>query len=93
VVAGGAWRQPLIQAELNRRITDGARATSLSALSLLGTMASLCINPVIGALGDVALATAVLGLGIGLLVLSALALCLPHTNEISHADEHLLPDC
>ncbi|MDB4896292.1 MAG: transporter [Firmicutes bacterium] len=80
VVAGGAWRQPLIQAELNRRITDGARATSLSALSLLGTVAGLCINPVIGRLGDMALATAVLGLGIGLLALSAMALFLPSSQ-------------
>jgi Na+/melibiose symporter-like transporter len=33
VAAGPAWRQPIIIDELNRRIKDGPRATTLSVLS------------------------------------------------------------
>lgn len=70
VVAGGAWRQPLIGSAINRRIPDGARATTLSTLSFLGTLATMGLNPLIGWLGDLGLAPAVGGLGAGLVLVS-----------------------
>jgi predicted MFS family arabinose efflux permease len=72
VVAGGAWRQPVIGGELNRRIPDGARATALSALSFLAMCASILLNPLIGWAGDRGLPVAAAGLGLGLLLLAAL---------------------
>ena len=74
VVGGAAWRDPLIQDELTRSAPAEARATALSALSFLGTLAGVALNPLIGALGDVNLAA--VGLGIGG-VLLALGLCAP----------------
>jgi MFS family permease len=69
VVATGAWRQPLIRSALNRRIPDGARATTLSTLSFLGTLAGMGLNPLIGWLGDRGLVPAVIGLGAGLVLI------------------------
>lgn len=69
VVAGGAWRSPLLEAELNGRVTDDARATSLSALSFVGTLAGMVLNLVIGWLGDQGLAAAAGSMGAALLAL------------------------
>jgi len=74
VVGGAAWRDPLIQDELTRYAPAEARATALSALSALGTLAGVALNPLIGALGDVNLAAVGLGIGGALL---ALGLCAP----------------
>lgn len=57
VIAGGAWRSPLMEAEINSRISDGARATTLSALSFLGTLAGIGLNLLIGAARDLSLTT------------------------------------
>lgn len=73
VVASSAWRQPVISGELNRRIPDGARATSLSALSFLAMCAAIGLNPLIGWAGDQGLTVVLVGLGVGLLVLGVLA--------------------
>lgn len=72
VIAGGAWRSPLQDAELNRRIPDGARATTLSALSFLGTAAGILLNPLIGLAGDLGVGTAAAIMGAGLILLGAL---------------------
>jgi len=69
VVAGGAWRSPLLEAELNRRVTDHARATTLSALSFVGTLAGMALNLVVGWLGDQGLAAAAGSMGAALLAL------------------------
>lgn len=76
VLALGAWRAPLLEAEINGRIPDGARATTLSALSFLGTLAGMGLNLLIGAAGDVGLATALRSLGIGLIAIAVLPLLL-----------------
>lgn len=73
VIAGGAWRGPVISGKLNRRIPDGARATALSALSFLAMCASIGLNPLIGWAGDRGPGVAVAGLGVGLLLLGLLA--------------------
>ncbi len=73
VVGGGAWRQPVISGELNRRIPTGGRATALSALSFLAMFASISINPLIGWMGDIGLSLVALGLGGGLLALGLAA--------------------
>lgn len=85
VVAGSAWRQPLISGELNRRIPDGARATSLSALSFLAMCAAIGLNPLIGWAGDPGLTVAVTGLGGGLLLLSLAVLALVTWREASES--------
>ncbi len=64
-----AWRAPLVQAELNRLIPDEARATTLSSLSFLGTIAGIMLNPLIGYVGDLGLAITGVSLGTGLIVL------------------------
>lgn len=72
VIAGGAWRQPVLQDELNRGIPDGARATTLSSLSLLGTLAGLLLNPLIGWAGDLGLEVATVGMGLSLIAAGTL---------------------
>ena len=64
-----AWRAPLVQTELNRLISDEARATTLSSLSFLGTIAGIALNPLIGYVGDLGLATTGVSIGAGLIVL------------------------
>jgi hypothetical protein len=70
VVVFSAWREPLVESELNTRIPDTARATTLSALSLIGSIVGVLLNPLIGHLGDLGLEATGLGLGVGLLALS-----------------------
>ena len=69
IVALPAWRAPLVQTELNHLISDEARATTLSSLSFLGTIAGIALNPLIGYVGDLGLATTGVSIGIGLIVL------------------------
>ena len=76
VAAGAAWRSPLLEAELNGRIPDGARATTLSALSFLGALAGMVLNLAIGWLGDQGLTTAAATMGAALLALGASVLFL-----------------
>ncbi len=64
-----AWRAPLVQSELNRLILDEARATTLSSLSFLGTIAGIALNPLIGYVGDLGLAITGISIGAGLIAL------------------------
>jgi|GEM_PF-1335451 MFS family permease len=73
VAMGNVWRQPLINAELNRHIATGARATTLSVLSFIGTLAGVALNPLIGHVGDLGLLAVGLSLGAAILLLAALA--------------------
>ncbi len=72
VVACSAWRQPIVNDELNKRITSGARATTLSALSLIGAATGIALNLLIGSLGDRGLNVVSVGMGAGLIVLCLL---------------------
>lgn len=51
IVVFSGWRQPLVQVEINRHIAEEARATTLSTLSFLGTLAEVALNLLIGHLG------------------------------------------
>ncbi len=64
-----AWRQPIVNDELNRCIADGARATTLSVLSVLGTLAGVVLNPLIGHVGDLGLDVTGVSLGLSLILL------------------------
>jgi MFS family permease len=66
IVAFSGWRQPLVQVEINRHITDEARATALSTLSFIGTLAGIALNPLVGHLGDLGLGATGAGIGLGL---------------------------
>jgi len=78
VVGGSAWRDPLISDELARRTPARGRAAALSALSFVGTLAGIALNPLIGRVGDGELRMVGLALGAGLV---ALALGLPWLLE------------
>lgn len=71
VVSFSAWCEPLVESELNTRIPAAARATTLSVLSLLGSIVGVLLNPLIGHLGDLGLEATGVGLGVGLLALGA----------------------
>lgn len=73
IVGGSAWREPLLREALNERIEDGARATTLSALSFLGAVAGALANALVGRAGDAGLSVAALALGAALIALGALA--------------------
>jgi len=66
-----AWRQPIVNDELNRCIADGARATTLSVLSMLGTLAGVVLNPLIGHVGDLGLDVTGVSLGLSLVLLGS----------------------
>lgn len=72
VVIFPAWQGPLIDNELNQRIEDAARATTLSALTLVGSLASATVKIWIGTLGDRGLTVTGIGMGAGLLLLCVL---------------------
>ncbi|GHO42434.1 MFS transporter [Ktedonospora formicarum] len=74
IVAFSAWQEPVIEQELNRRIPDVARATTLSTLGLTGALAKGGFDPLIGHLGDLGLDRVGLGLGLGLV---AFGICVP----------------
>src|SRR6266567_3902988 len=69
IAVGHAWRQPIVNDELNRRIPDGARATTLSALSFIGTLAGIVLNPLIGRAGDFGLDITGVSIGLSLILL------------------------
>ncbi len=73
IVGGSAWREPLLREALNERIEDGARATTLSALSFLGAVAGALANALVGRAGDAGLGVASVALGAALIALAALA--------------------
>ncbi len=73
VAAGSAWRQPIIRDELNRRMKDGSRATTLSVLSFIGTIAGIMLNPLIGLAGDLGLGIIGMSLGFCLILLGLVA--------------------
>ena len=73
VVGGSAWREPLLSEALNERIADEARATTLSSLSFLGTLAGALANALVGRAGDAGLGVVGLGLGATLVALAILA--------------------
>ena len=72
VVAFSVWQGPLVDSQLNRHIDDEARATTLSALSLIGSLVGVALNLWIGSLGDQGLTTTGLGIGISLVLLCVL---------------------
>ena len=72
IVACPAWRQPIINAVLNKRIPDSSRATTLSALSFIAAIVGITLNPFIGHFGDMGIQATGLGLGSGLLLLCLL---------------------
>jgi hypothetical protein len=69
IVVCPAWRQPIVNDELNKRITNGARTTTLSALSLIGATTGIVLNLLAGSLGDCGLDVVSVGMGTGLIVL------------------------
>ncbi len=69
IATGHAWRQPIVNDELNQRIPDGARATTLSALSFIGTLAGIVLNPLIGRAGDLGLDITGVSIGLSLILL------------------------
>jgi hypothetical protein len=69
IVAFFAWQEPLVNNQLNKKIGDESRATTLSALSLIGSLTGIGINPWIGALGDQGLDATGTGLRICLILL------------------------
>jgi MFS family permease len=73
IVAFSAWQRPLVETELNDNIPDRSRATTLSALSLVGSLAAMALNPGVGHVGDFGLRTTGLVLGGALVALGAVA--------------------
>jgi MFS family permease len=73
VVTFSAWQEPLVSNQLNKYIDDESRATTLSALSLVGSLVGIALNPWIGMLGDRGLTTVGLGMGVSLVLLCGLA--------------------
>lgn len=73
VIAGPAWRQSIISDELNRRIENASRATTLSILSFIGSIAGIALNPLIGLAGDLGLPIASISLGLCLIALGLVA--------------------
>ncbi|OEV02583.1 hypothetical protein AN216_13720 [Streptomyces oceani] len=73
IVAFLAWSRPLVEGELNRNIADGARATTLSALGLVGALGAIALNPVVGWIGELGLSITGITLGVLLLLLGLVA--------------------
>lgn len=73
VVCFSAWQRPIVETELNNHIADGSRATTLSALALVGAAAAAIANPGVGWVGEHGLTTTGLVLGGVLLALGAVA--------------------
>jgi MFS family permease len=76
VVCFSAWQTPIIEQEVNQRISDTSRATTLSALSLIGMLGKGAVDPIIGHLGDIGLDMVGMGLGSTLLLLGIVAFLL-----------------
>ena len=72
VIAFSSWREPLVNNQFHKNISDEARATTLSTLSFIGAFTGIALNPLVGTLGDQGLIITGLGLGVGLLVLCIL---------------------
>jgi MFS family permease len=72
VVAFSAWQGPLVDNRLNQYVDDESRATTLSALSLIGSLIGIVLNLWIGSLGDQGLITTGLGIGMSLVLLCVL---------------------
>lgn len=64
-----AWRGPLISNQINQQIEDTARATTLSALALVGPLASIVVKLWMGSLGDRGLTITGMGMGASLALL------------------------
>jgi len=73
LVGAAAWREPVLREALNERIDGSARATALSALSFLGTLAGAMVNALVGRAGDAGLSVVGYALGIGLIVMGCCA--------------------
>jgi MFS family permease len=63
VVCFSAWLPPIVEQEVNQRISDKSRATTLSSLSLIGMLGKSAFDPAIGHLGDLGLEKVSMGLG------------------------------
>jgi MFS family permease len=72
VIAFSSWREPLVSHQLNKNIPDESRATTLSALSLIGSCTGIVLNPWIGSLGDQGLVAIGLAMGTSLVLLCVL---------------------
>lgn len=70
IAACAGCPQPLIENELNKQIPDASRATTLSALSWIGSCFGMIANPLIGHIGDMGLGATSIGLGMSMLMLS-----------------------
>jgi MFS family permease len=73
VVAASAWAPPLLSEAINQRVTDEARATTLSALSFIGALAGMTANALVGRAGDAGLGVVGYGLGAALIGLGLFA--------------------
>jgi len=67
------FRAPMLSALMNDRIGDANRATVLSGISMIERVLIAALYPIVGALADLSLPTALLTLG-GLTILSSFAL-------------------
>jgi MFS family permease len=86
VVVFPAWQGPLIDNELNQRIEDAARATTLSALTLVGSLASIAVKLWMGTLGDRGLTVTGIGMGTSLLLLCVLVPFIVRKPEAQKAE-------
>ncbi len=84
VVCFSVWQTPIIEQEINKRIADRSRATTLSALSLIGMLGKGMVDPIIGHLGDIGLDRVSMGMGSMLLLLGFIAFLLIPQAAGSH---------
>jgi MFS family permease len=73
VAAFGLSRPPLFSAELNRHLDSSHRATVLSTVAMLRTLAIAIVNPLAGWMADRSLVGALIALGLGSLAFAALS--------------------
>ncbi len=76
VVGGSAWRAPLLSEAVNERIGDVGRATTLSALSFIGSFVGIGVNVFLGRAGDAGVGVVGAALGLTLVILAGVALWL-----------------
>lgn len=84
IITFSAWQEPLVSKQLNQYIDDASRATTLSALSLVGSLIGIALNPWIGSLGDRGLTTVGLGMGISLVLLCVLVPLVVKKSVLQH---------
>ncbi|HEX8981473.1 MAG TPA: MFS transporter [Ktedonobacterales bacterium] len=85
VVGGSAWRTPLLSEAVNERIGDVGRATTLSALSFIGSFVGIGVNVLVGRAGDAGIAVVGAALGLALVILAGVALWLMPGGDMEPA--------